>query len=57
MPAALGPALTAFENSVFAQKAFGAGVVEHYARLARLELAHDEHLVTDTERQRWLARA
>lgn len=57
VPPALGPALTAFENSVFAQKAFGAGVVEHYARLARLELAHDEHLVTDTERQRWLARA
>ncbi|MDX3066216.1 glutamine synthetase family protein [Streptomyces sp. ND04-05B] len=57
VPPTLGPALTAFQNSVFVQEAFGAGVVEHYAHLARLELAHDECLVTDTERQRWLARA
>ncbi|KPI14596.1 hypothetical protein OK006_3292 [Actinobacteria bacterium OK006] len=57
VPSTLGQALTAFQNSALAQEAFGAEVVEHYARLARLELDHDQRLVTDAERQRWLARA
>ena len=57
VPSTLGLSLTAFQNSALAQEAFGTEVVEHYARLAQLELAHDERLVTDAERQRWLARA
>ncbi|MFJ8506305.1 glutamine synthetase family protein [Streptomyces avermitilis] len=57
VPPTLGHARTAFQNSTLAQEAFGAEVVEHYARLAQLELDHDQRLVTDAERQRWLARA
>lgn len=57
VPAALGPALYAFQNSAIAQEAFGVDIVEHYARLAQLELVHDQRTVTDAERQRWLARA
>ncbi|MDT0464800.1 glutamine synthetase family protein [Streptomyces gibsoniae] len=57
VPPALGLALSSFQNSALAQEAFGAEVVEHYARLAQLELAHDQRTVTDAERQRWLARA
>ncbi|MFF0136486.1 glutamine synthetase family protein [Streptomyces sp. NPDC005227] len=57
VPSTLGQALTAFQNSALAREAFGAEAVEHYARLARLELDHDQRLVTDAERQRWLARA
>ncbi|MGW3493129.1 glutamine synthetase family protein [Streptomyces sp. NPDC001020] len=57
VPPTLGHALTAFQNSALAQEAFGVEAVEHYACLARLELAHDERTVTDAERRRWLARA
>ncbi|WP_234456665.1 MULTISPECIES: glutamine synthetase family protein [unclassified Streptomyces] len=57
VPPTLSHALTAFQNSAFAEEAFGAEVVEHYARLAHLELDHDQRIVTDAERQRWLARA
>ncbi|MFD5629983.1 glutamine synthetase family protein [Streptomyces sp. NPDC127072] len=57
VPRTLGQARTTFQNSALAQEAFGAEVVEHYARLAQMELDHDQRLVTDAERQRWLARA
>ncbi|WP_328549894.1 glutamine synthetase family protein [Streptomyces sp. NBC_00366] len=57
VPPTLGRALTSFRDSSLAHEAFGAEVVEHYARLAELEIAHDERVVTDAERQRWLARA
>jgi glutamine synthetase len=57
VPTTLGRALTSFRNSALAQEAFGVDVVEHYARLAQLELDHDQRVVTDGERQRWLARA
>lgn len=57
VPPTLVSALAAFYNSTLAQSAFGIEVVEHYAHLAHLELDHHERLVTDTERQRWLARA
>ncbi|MFJ8795057.1 glutamine synthetase family protein [Streptomyces sp. NPDC102462] len=57
VPPTLTDALTAFQNSALAQSAFGTEIVEHYARLACLELAHHQSLVTDAERQRWLARA
>ncbi|MFF4520458.1 glutamine synthetase family protein [Streptomyces bluensis] len=57
VPASLADALAVFQTSVVAQNAFGTKVVEHYARLAHLELDHHQRLVTDAERQRWLARA
>ncbi|WP_435211994.1 glutamine synthetase family protein [Streptomyces sp. bgisy034] len=57
VPPTLAHALTAFQDSPSARHAFGADVVGHYARLARLELDHHRLLVTDTERQRWLAHA
>lgn len=57
VPLTLTHALTAFQDSSLAHHAFGTEVIEHYARLARLELDHHKCLVTDTERQRWLAHA
>ena len=57
VPPTLAHALTAFQSSALAERAFGTDVVEHYARLAQLELDHDQRVVTDGERQRWLARA
>jgi glutamine synthetase len=57
VPPTLADALAAFQESALAHGAFGTEVVEHYARLARLELDHQQHLVTTAERQRWLARA
>lgn len=57
VPPTLADALAAFQDSALAQSSFGAEVVEHYAHLARLELDHHQRLVTDLERQRWLARA
>ncbi|MFE9597124.1 glutamine synthetase family protein [Streptomyces hokutonensis] len=57
VPPTLAHALAAFQNSAFAEAAFGTDAVEHYARLAQLELDHDQRVVTDGERQRWLARA
>ncbi|MPY38563.1 glutamine synthetase [Streptomyces phyllanthi] len=57
VPLTLAEALAAFYSSALAQNAFGAEVVEHYARLAQLELDHHQRQVTDAERQRWLARA
>ncbi|WP_406489704.1 glutamine synthetase family protein [Streptomyces phaeochromogenes] len=57
VPSALGQALAAFQASAFTERAFGGDVVQHYARLAQLELDHHQRLVTDAERQRWLERA
>lgn len=57
VPATLEHALSAFQNSALAERAFGGDVVQHYARLAQLELDHHQRLVTDAERQRWLERA
>lgn len=57
LPATLTDALSSFENSAFARAAFGDDVIEHRARLARLELDHDLRTVTDAERRRWLTRA
>lgn len=57
VPPTLTEALAAFQDSALAQSAFGAEVVEHYTRLALVELDHHQYLVTDAERQRWLARA
>lgn len=57
VPPGLAEALAVFQDSALAHSAFGAEVVEHYARLTRVELDHHQYLVTDAERQRWLARA
>ena len=57
VPPTLQQALHAFRSSALAEDAFGAEVVAHYAHLAQLEIDHHHGLVTDAERQRWLARA
>lgn len=57
VPPTLADALVAFQNSALAQEAFETDVVEHYTRLAQMELDHERSLVTDAERRRWLARA
>ncbi|MBK6012616.1 glutamine synthetase family protein [Streptomyces sp. MBT53] len=57
VPPTLAHALAAFQGGAFAERAFGMDVVEHYARLAQLELDHDQRVVTDGERQRWLTHA
>ncbi|WP_079056375.1 glutamine synthetase family protein [Streptomyces caeruleatus] len=57
VPSTLQEALHAFRNSALAEGALGAEVVAHYAHLAQLEIEHHHGLVTDAERQRWLARA
>ena len=57
VPPTLTDAVVPFQNSALAQEALGTDVVEHYTRLAQLELDHERSLVTDAERRRWLARA
>ncbi|MEU9111787.1 glutamine synthetase family protein [Streptomyces sp. NPDC048483] len=57
VPATLEQAQAAFRDSALAREALGAGVVEHYAHLARIEIGHHRRTVTDAERRRWLARA
>lgn len=57
VPSTLQQALHAFRSSALAEDAFGADVVAHYSHLAQLEIDHHHGLVTDAERQRWLARA
>ncbi|MEW2399998.1 glutamine synthetase family protein [Streptomyces sp. NPDC046862] len=57
VPTALADAMPAFHTSAIAREAFGTEVVEHYCHLAYLELQHQQRVVTDAERQRWLARA
>jgi glutamine synthetase len=48
--------LGAFEKSAFVKKAFGDEVVEHYANMARVELASYNSAVTDWERFRGFER-
>ncbi|WP_416975808.1 glutamine synthetase family protein [Streptomyces sp. 4F14] len=57
VPSTLTDALADFQDSTLAREALGPVVVEHYARLAELELDHQEREVTDVERRRWLTRA
>ncbi|MFE3887277.1 glutamine synthetase family protein [Streptomyces lydicus] len=57
LPRTLHQAMIAFRHSPIVREALGAGVVEHYAHLAQLELDHHHRTVTDAERRRWLARA
>lgn len=57
VPPTLHDALADFEESTLAHEAFGTPVVEHCARLAELELDHEQREVTDVERRRWLTRA
>ncbi|WP_079195573.1 glutamine synthetase family protein [Streptomyces acidiscabies] len=57
VPPTLLDALADFQDSPLAHEAFGTPVVEHCARLAELDLDHQEREVTDVERRRWLTRA
>ncbi|NEA56626.1 glutamine synthetase [Streptomyces sp. SID13666] len=57
VPTTLDRAVTAFRHSPVAQRAFGADVVEHYARLGQIEAAAHRFAVTDTDRHRWFTRA
>ena len=52
IPSTLGRAAELFESSTAARKAFGDEVVDHYANMARVELAAFEAAVTDWERYR-----
>ncbi len=56
VPGNLRDALAGFEASAFAQSAFGAEVVEHYAHFFRSEWEAWERAVTDWERQRYFER-
>jgi len=53
VPSSLGAAVELFEASEFTRRAFGAGVVEHYAHFFRNEAADYERAVTDWERKRY----
>ncbi|MGW2858343.1 glutamine synthetase family protein [Streptomyces sp. NPDC001205] len=57
VPSTLDQARSAFRHSPLAEGAFGRDVVEHYARLAQLELDHHRTVVTDAEQHRWFTRA
>lgn len=57
VPVTLDQARSAFRHSPIAQSAFGVDVVEHYARLAQIELDHHRTVVTDAEQERWFTRA
>ncbi|MFI6055974.1 glutamine synthetase family protein [Streptomyces violascens] len=57
VPVTLDQARSAFRHSPIAQAAFGVDVVEHYARLAQIELDHHRTVVTDAEQERWFTRA
>jgi len=56
VPKSLADATTLFEKSAFARKAFGAEVVEHYARFFRTEQECYDRAVTDWERRRYFER-
>ncbi|MEU6070565.1 glutamine synthetase family protein [Streptomyces sp. NPDC047082] len=53
----LDQAVALFADSTFAESAFGAGVVRHYAIAAQAELAEHRRQVTDVERDRGFDRA
>ena len=52
VPASLSDALSLWEGSDFAREGFGEEVVEHYANMARVEIAAYARAVTDWERYR-----
>jgi glutamine synthetase len=56
VPASLAEALELWEHSDFARKTFGDEVVDHYANMARVELAAFSAAVTDWERYRGFER-
>jgi glutamine synthetase len=56
VPATLRDAAELFEKSSVARAAFGEDVVEHYANMARVELAAFDSAVTDWERVRGFER-
>lgn len=56
LPTTLRDALALWERSRLAQEAFGQEVVEHYANMARVELAAYDRSVTDWERVRGFER-
>jgi glutamine synthetase len=56
LPGTLREAAERWERSELARKAFGDGVVGHYAQAARTELAAHETAVTDWERLRYFER-
>jgi glutamine synthetase len=56
LPTTLRDALALWEKSELARRAFGDVVVEHYANMARVELAAYDRTVTDWERLRCFER-
>ena len=56
VPDNLPHALRLWEGSEFARRVFGADVVEHYANMARVEIAAFQSTVTDWERYRGFER-
>ncbi|GAA5150732.1 gamma-glutamylethanolamide synthetase GlnA4 [Pseudonocardia eucalypti] len=56
VPTTMREALTLWESSSLAKECFGEEVVEHYANMARVELAAFDAVVTDWERRRCFER-
>ncbi|MBC7638370.1 MAG: glutamine synthetase, partial [Rhodoferax sp.] len=56
VPESLPQALQLWESSDFARRVFGDDVVEHYANMARVEIASFQSSVTDWERYRGFER-
>jgi glutamine synthetase len=56
VPKSLREATELFAQSEFAQRAFGADVVEHYTQVYRIEQAAFDNAVTDWERKRYFER-
>ncbi|MFG2437881.1 glutamine synthetase family protein [Streptomyces sp. NPDC048508] len=52
VPRTLDEALLSFRAEKIAERAFGTPVVEHYARLAEVEVQRHHRLVTDIDRER-----
>ena len=52
VPHTMDAALELWEGSAFAREAFGDDVVDHYANMARIELASYTSTVTDWELRR-----
>ena len=56
LPGTLVEAVEGFETSVFARRAFGDDVVDHYSHFWRSEAAAFNSAVTDWERRRYFER-
>ena len=56
VPASLDEALALWVSSPLARDAFGADVVDHYANMARVEIAAYAAAVTDWELRRYFER-